>query len=934
MTEQQLYIDGTQMDLSNETDVVLDIKSNLFRDVTKMAANNTYTINLPKTAHNLSVLEHSDKPKASTRYPYSFHTARYFRNGLEVIPNGRLTVLSIADTIEVVIYWGIFPAFTALQEKDLKLKDLKTDVRLPFERKNTIDTYEDAVKRGYFYSAYNYKQLQYFENDWQGMDRTIGDNNSITYELNYGKVATGTEVGETIKGTVESDAGYKYAFVPFHVGSTARIANIIGVGAYRSYAVLDSDKNVLMLADDARDGGGDVEVPVPAGTASTDRIDYNVMWANDNADALTVRTIKVEVGTVVADTTIEYGVVKDMQSHTYEKWGDISVSAGTTGTVTADVGKEKKTGERLYLKTARGGVLLMKTVSGESCYEIFSLSYIRHQNKQIAYGFTYGNSGIQAENYTIVAPQKAAYIIINANQDYSIGTELVVTGNIDTTESGGWLTDPTEQPSVSVPFVLGLIKQQTGVGFAWPTESLERINTLAIPLISRNGDGKSIVGNLRADFIDTQKLGVMQFNVSSAISTIGQTAGNTYSSLTVEKECTLLFSVQAYWRWNAELQRPQGKRTWTTEDGTERTENFYQYPYNYIEIKVKSIDLNGEYKEENEQTYIVGTTKDETLSEFATSVESQKKDGSYFVHLLTGEGNLELKKKDIVTFELKNTKNSVLRGMLLYSGTIKATIGDASEVPYGGSYPIGINLPEIGVIDFVRFLSLLTGVFPKQVNSSKEIEFIRISEIWDNRERAIDWTRKLIPLEARNTPRKSEFSISDYRQHNLYLWKEDDTVVANYDADIRIVNETLDYSQEVWKMPFAPSDGNRVPIYGWKQNEVRNAAGDTVKVWSASDYKACKDRIMGLYGDENGKAALTFDIELQKAFDTKYSKLTKTLSRAHIITEWFRLSDLEILSFDETKPVYLAQYGAYFAVTELKTTSNGYTEATILQIEF
>ena len=195
MTEQQLYIDGTQMDLSNDTDVVLDIKSNLFRDVTKMAANNTYTINLPKTAHNLSVLEHSDKPKASTRYPYTFHTARYFRNGLEVIPNGRLTVLSIADTIEVVIYWGIFPAFTALQEKDLKLKDLKTDVRLPFERKNTIDTYEDAVKRGYFYAAYNYKQLQYFENDWQGRDRTIGDNNSLTYELNYGKVATGTEVG-------------------------------------------------------------------------------------------------------------------------------------------------------------------------------------------------------------------------------------------------------------------------------------------------------------------------------------------------------------------------------------------------------------------------------------------------------------------------------------------------------------------------------------------------------------------------------------------------------------------------------------------------------------------------------------------------------------------------------------------------------------------
>lgn len=934
MTEQKLYIDGTQMDLSDGTDVVLDIKSNLFRDVTKMVANNTYTINLPKTAHNLSVLEHSDKPKASTRYPYSFHTARYFRNGLEVIPNGRLTVLSIADTIEVVIYWGIFPAFTALQDKDMKLNGLKTDARLPFERKNTIDTYEDAVARGYFYASYNYKQLQYFENDWQGRDRLVGSNDAVTYELVYGKVATGTEVGATIKGTIESDAGYKYAFVPFHVGSTARIRRIIGVGSYRSYAVLDTDKNVLAIADEAREGGGDGETPVPTGTASTDRIDYNVMWANDNVDALTVRTIKVEVGTVVADTKIEYGVVKDMRSYTYEKWGEISVPAGTTGTVTADVGKAKKTGERLYLKTARGGVLLMKTVSGESCYEIYSsLTYRKYQNRQIAYGFTYGNAGIQAEDYTIVAPQNAAYLIINANQDYSVGTELIVTGNIDTTESGGWLTDPTEQPSVSVPWVLGLIKQQTGVGFSWPAESQERIDTLTIPLVTRNGDGKSIVGNLRADFVDTQKLGVMRFNVTDAISTLGQTAGNTYSSLTVEKECTLLFNVQLYWRWNASFTSPQGKLTWITEDGSVRTENYYQYPFCYVEIKVKSIDLNGEYKEENEQTYIVGTTENETQSKFATSTESQKVDG-YFEHLLTGDGNLELKEKDIVTFELKNTKNSVLYGMIAYDGFVKATVGDASEVPYGGSYPIGINLPKIGVLDFVRFLSLLTGVFPRQVNNSREIEFVRISEIWEKKNEAINWTRKLIPLEARNTPRKSEFSVEDYCQHNLYLWQEDDTVVANYDADIRIKNETLEYTQDVWKMPFAASDGDRVPIYGWKQEEALNAAGDTVNVWSASDYKACKNRIMGLYGDENGKAALTFDIELQKAFDTKYSKLTKTLSRAHIITEWFRLSDLEILSFDETKPVYLAQYGAYFAVTELKTTSNGYTEATMLQIEF
>ena len=52
----------------------------------------------------------------------------------------------------------------------------------------------------------------------------------------------------------------------------------------------------------------------------------------------------------------------------------------------------------------------------------------------------------------------------------------------------------------------------------------------------------------------------------------------------------------------------------------------------------------------------------------------------------------------------------------------------------------------------------------------------------------------------------------------------------------------------------------------------------------------------------------------------------------HQITERFNLSDLEIMNFDETKPVYLAQYGAYFAVIEIKTPSSGYCEVTMIEL--
>ena len=134
MTDQQLYIDGILMDLSEETAITLDIKSNLFRDITKMTANTTYTINLPKTAHNMAVLEFAGKPSTSSKYPYIFHTARYFRNGLEIIRNGRASVLSVKETIEISIYWGLFQALATLQSSDLKLNELNCTKYLRFNR--------------------------------------------------------------------------------------------------------------------------------------------------------------------------------------------------------------------------------------------------------------------------------------------------------------------------------------------------------------------------------------------------------------------------------------------------------------------------------------------------------------------------------------------------------------------------------------------------------------------------------------------------------------------------------------------------------------------------------------------------------------------------------------------------------------------------------
>ena len=246
MIDQQLYIDGVLMDLPENTDVVLDIKSNLFRDVTKMTSNYTYTIQLPRTVHNLSVLQQADRPKSGSRYPYIFHKCSFFRGGVQIIKDGRLNVLSIEENIDVSIYWGIMPAFTKLLESGMKLNELGVTDRVLFEKYNTPNTREEAVSNGIFFAYYNPYRIESKDNF--GINLVQRNKYTTTqYSPSRGRIRTGTEVGKYISGNIESASNMICALIPFLPSSTANV-QAQGKGDYRSYAVLDKYMRVISVS--------------------------------------------------------------------------------------------------------------------------------------------------------------------------------------------------------------------------------------------------------------------------------------------------------------------------------------------------------------------------------------------------------------------------------------------------------------------------------------------------------------------------------------------------------------------------------------------------------------------------------------------------------------------------------------------------------------
>lgn len=942
MTDQQLYIDGILMDMSEETAITLDIKSNLFRDITKMTANTTYTINLPKTAHNMAVLEFAGKPSTSSKYPYIFHTARYFRNGLEIIRNGRASVLSVKETIEISIYWGLFQALATLQSSDLKLNELNCTKHLRFTRNNSSDTYEKAITEGVFYGRYETAVAKTSSDEWYGYDHNVGGNSDTTYSLVDGKMRTGTEVGKYVSGEVLTDETYQCAIIPFEAGMRATISKVLGKGQFRTWAILDTNKNVLSLADDAGKTESETRPVLPAPDPILGMfVSAGACIANIET-SVAMETISIRVRAEKAGS-VEYGALNKDTGET-TPWGTYEINEA--GETEINVVKSKPSGLLVYVKPSVANMINMALSTGVAAYYLSDgkLSQVKAGG---AYSVKY-TSDSEPIDVDLQAPATAVWLIINAIKAYSTGTTILVksksetesnaresSGTFDRSGSFGgggsfgssW-SNGTIQPSVTAKYILDLITAQTGVAFGWSNQAKEIIKGLVVPLITRKADAQTVVGSLEGTFFQTESLGILDFQPTSLSEVFdGLEIGHRYSQLNVKIACKMIFDVQMNWSWDASKVSPSGHKSWSFGEGSTEWQAFYSYPPNYIEMKVKHKNNDGTW---TETPYIAGLQQDETSRKYVTDYESDKVNGR-FIHLVAGRGEIDLEEGDIVTFEMKHPKNQALIGLKCYNGRLTASIKQSDEVPYGGNFPIGKNLPDIKVTDFLKCICILTSTFPSQRFIGGTLSFADIVSLWETKAQAVDWTKKLIPSEASNHPRQTDFSVEEYCQHNIYKWKEDDTVYQQHNADMTVDNKTLEYTQDVCTLPFAATDGNRIPIYEWESKQW-TFGRTTTTVQVATKYKACKDRIVNLTKNDAGYAALAFNIDLQDIFDNKLEKLRKTVANPHQITERFNLSDLEILNFDETKPVYLAQYGAYFAVLEIKTTSSGYSEVTMIEL--
>ena len=128
----ELFIEGQAVDVAPDTKITLNFESNLFGDISKITASNSFTIALPKTAKNNRIFAMPSVVGGMSNAPYRKWGAQLFVNGVSVIDTAYAMLLSVGEDYEIALYWGVVRALANLKDGGKSLKELSKVLKITY----------------------------------------------------------------------------------------------------------------------------------------------------------------------------------------------------------------------------------------------------------------------------------------------------------------------------------------------------------------------------------------------------------------------------------------------------------------------------------------------------------------------------------------------------------------------------------------------------------------------------------------------------------------------------------------------------------------------------------------------------------------------------------------------------------------------------------
>lgn len=460
-------------------------------------------------------------------------------------------------------------------------------------------------------------------------------------------------------------------------------------------------------------------------------------------------------------------------------------------------------------------------------------------------------------------------------------------------------------PSVRVSWLLERISHDNDVNFSFPSEiKTEFIDRLIVPLLTRHGHG--IVESIRLSCTFKYSNGIRPghdfgYYVRAAITEVTQAQAAEYMEVTDESD-------GMYWGIKILLEQVKltirGRMVFFFSSDTPRNPRFVAY------------------KVEN-------NAASEVFSVNCTDLE-QTSGGNWEVTFNFNEETSVLNVGDVIYFAFADT-GYLVTGITYDETFIMTMLPSVEEIApiesgiSNGYYPILSNLPSIKQIDFLKNISSMCGLFA-MVKDSSTIEFVSVDKIVDNKSVALDWTKKVVASFQENKPYSMAYTLDGFARNNYYRYKEDDTVTGNYDAVLSVDNSTIERDLDAVTLEFAAT-GNRnrkayIRLYEYDNSE--DGVGELTDV---------EPRIL-LESNMGGKSWATFTgLNWSTLISKYYTSYQDLIRKPIVIKEKIEISDIDLREIDVTVPVYLAQYGRYYAIISIKAEDTGICECELLQLE-
>lgn len=446
----------------------------------------------------------------------------------------------------------------------------------------------------------------------------------------------------------------------------------------------------------------------------------------------------------------------------------------------------------------------------------------------------------------------------------------------------------TYHPVVSAKWILDKIQSQFNVNLLFPSDKLDILQSLKIPLLKKEDAQKHVDAN----------------RVTLTLSGLNKTDG-------ALRYYQLMFYglVQSYYieYYN---------------DGSFISAfkpNFKNLQLNYsIDcslVYVGSAYKNGGYLD------IVDADTGEIIDQVNAYEVFDKGNDNYECHF---KKDLSLDPYDKTIYISTTVSKSGDDSVRIVSGfiTLEAKVSEVgADIGEYNKYFTIPNLPSIKLIDFIKSIAYMLGVFAVP-GENNDIHFVSFDSVIENKSNAVDWSSRILLNDYGDVARNISYQLNDFTQKNWFRYKEDDDVTGNYDSFIVVDNRALVYERDAVSLPFSACDAlgdvASIPLYSY------NDDGEL-------EYDSGVNPRIVLYDSET-RSCVFYPLRWEELIQQHYASYQEVVRQPKVVKEQVLLSAPELAVLDLLKPVYIRKYGSYFAIVNVKTKENNISEVELLKI--